>query len=360
MNRFVVISLLLLVGLGCHKIRTSTLLEEESSHQEEMLRPFHGLALGTSGSNNRLQDLNPTAADLSSDMKVLAVLGYGSRSCNGLVDGIVLFDLSKDEEVNTIGHHCGLYEKSSAESLAIIEYIPNEKVSVLVAAEQIHHTMICEADLKTSPASIDCKNHTKFSDFHNGGEMQENSGIDVVGIHQSTSSGLIKPEDLWVMPDSSQFLWVYGYECYIDATLCEDPKVKLTLPRYLQQAEDLAIAKCPNHDSEKGELCTYVGDIGRYGTSRLYVIPHKTVDDLLKGQEASSDEIPSLELNPCDWRYYNLDDYGKDWSDSEAMTIFEKDQKIFALVIHKNSQGTLWSFEMRHEDLRYDSRCTSK
>jgi hypothetical protein len=274
--------------------------------------------------NFALDGLYPTATDISSDAKYLFVVGYGRKACEQTGDGLVVFDISDSAKIEKVASYCGLYFKSSAEALSILSEYPYR---VLVSAESMSTAKIC--DFNPTSKELSCDDEIYIDDFKSGKEMQENSGIDIAKEDYLP----LKKGDLWVMPDSSDKLWIYDRSCYEQGE-CE-AKLKIKLPKYLNQAEDICINSCPEDHTKQ---CTYIADIGAGGSDKLYTISHEKLASLITDDK-------KIYLN--DWTEYKLRDLGKNIKDdSESFSTISFNGEIYAVITYKNKKGLIEAFKI--------------
>ncbi len=276
--------------------------------------------------SGELDGIYPTASDISSDGKYLFIVGYGKKSCEDKGDGLMVFDISDASKITKAASHCGLYFKPSAEALSILSESPYR---LLVSAEGWNTAKICEFDPLSQDLS--CDDEIYIDDFKSGKKMQENSGIDVARKDQIP----LRKGDLWVMPDSSDKLWIYDEDCYKNGEC--GAKFKLKLPKYLNQAEDICINPCPEDNSKQ---CTYIADIGAGGSDKLYTISHDKLATLIEAKD--QDEIKLSE-----WNEYNLRDLGKQTKDdSESFSTIVYKGEVYAVITYKNQKGLIETFKI--------------
>ena len=276
--------------------------------------------------NDALDGMYPTASDISSDGRYLFIVGYGKNSCEDKGDGVMVFDISKPNKINRVATYCGLYFKPSAEALSLLSENPYQ---LLVSAEGWNNAKICEFNVSTK--DLTCDDEIYINDFKSGKKMQENSGIDIARKDQIP----LKKGDLWVMPDSSDRLWIYDKDCYKNGE-CE-AKFKLKLPKYLNQAEDICINTCPEDSSKQ---CTYIADIGSGGSDKLYTISHEKLATLIENKEQA-------EIKLKEWNEYNLRDLGKKIKDdSESFSTIVFEGEVYAVISYKNKEGLIETFKI--------------
>ena len=184
-----------------------------------------------------LNGLYATGLDISSDGTYGVVLSYGNgKDCFTRYDATV-FGAKKTME------HCGLFNRNSAESIAIIN---EEPMTVLISAEGYKSYIICDWE-----GYVYCDKIENDSFIKSG--LKEISGMDF------SKDGL-----LYAVNDNDKFLYVYKFMFYNIEYL-----TKINLPWYLHQAEGLSIDQCFN--DVLGRDCVYIADVGLYGTDNLFI-----------------------------------------------------------------------------------------
>jgi len=242
-----------------------------------------------------LNGMVPIGIDLNKEGNLMVVVGYGKNACDGKTDGITVYQAGLITH-EVVMQHCGLYKKESAEAVTIIRENP---LRVMVSAEGYGWVYYCDFDLENK-TSICKKNY--YSVFKHG-ELREISGMDI------SKDGL-----LFAVFDNASKIYRLSEGClYQEPCRIED---RIYLPKYLSQAEDLDVNRCPRSEDE----CIYIADIGKGGTGTIYY------------QNLVTDEWFRKKISIK--------------KDAESFSTFDTGGNVYGILIYKDREGTARAFKM--------------